>query len=93
MGLHTISASTYVARVDTESCVACGICEERCPLQAIAVGDAGVAEVNEEQCIGCGVCTPTCETEAVDLVQREAAEPPPDLEKFFTARYKAEQGV
>ncbi len=91
MGLHTISASTYVARVDAELCAACETCEERCPVNAIAVGDAGVAEVQEELCIGCGVCTPTCDTEAVDLVQREAAEPPPDLEKFFTARYKAEK--
>ena len=62
-------------------------------MQAIAVGDEGVAEVNEELCIGCGVCTLTCDTEAVDLIQREAAEPPPDLEKFLTARYKAEQGA
>jgi Fe-S-cluster-containing hydrogenase component 2 len=93
MGLHTISASTYVARVDAELCAACGTCEERCPMQAIAVGDEGVAEVREELCIGCGVCTPTCDIEAVDLFQRETAEPPPDLEKFFAARYKAEQGV
>lgn len=91
MGLHTISASTYVARVDAELCATCGTCEERCPVNAIAVGDAGVAEVQEELCIGCGVCTPACDTEAVDLVQRETAEPPPDLEKFFTARFKAEK--
>jgi MinD superfamily P-loop ATPase len=91
IGLHTISASTYVAQVNAELCAACGTCEERCPMQAIAVGDEGVAEVQEELCIGCGVCTPTCDTEAVDLVQREVAEPPPDLEKFFTARYKTEQ--
>ena len=79
MGLHTISASAYVARVDAESCVACGVCEERCPVQAIAVGDEGIAEVQDELCIGCGVCTPSCDTEAVDLIQREAAELPPDL--------------
>ncbi len=93
MGIHTLSSSNYVSRVDAEVCEGCGTCEERCPMQAIAVGDEGVAEVNEELCIGCGVCTPTCDTEAVDLIQREAAEPPPDLEKFLTARYKAEEGV
>jgi NAD-dependent dihydropyrimidine dehydrogenase PreA subunit len=90
MGLHTISASTYVAQVNTELCAGCGTCEERCPMQAIAVGDEDVAEVKEELCIGCGVCTPTCDTEAVDLVERKEAEPPPELEKFFTMRYKAE---
>ncbi len=91
LGLHTISASTYVARVDTELCAACGTCEERCPMQAIAVGDQGVAEVQQELCIGCGVCTPTCEAGAVDLMERKAAVPPPDLEKFFRMRYKAEE--
>ena len=91
MGLHTISVSSYVAHVDAELCAACGTCEERCPMQAIAVGDNGVAEVKEELCIGCGVCTATCDTEAVDLVQREVTQPPPDLEKFFTVRYKAEE--
>jgi Pyruvate/2-oxoacid:ferredoxin oxidoreductase delta subunit len=91
MGLHTISGSTYVAQVNGERCAACGTCEERCPMQAIAVGDEGVAEVREELCIGCGVCTPTCASEAVDLVERKTAAPPPDLETFFTTRYKAEK--
>jgi len=91
MGLHTISASSYVAHVDAELCAACGTCEERCPMQAIAIGDDGVAEVTEEVCIGCGVCTPTCDTGAVALVQREKVEPPPDLETFFVTRYKAEK--
>jgi Na+-translocating ferredoxin:NAD+ oxidoreductase subunit B len=90
MGLHTISSSTYVAQVNREICAACGTCEKRCPMQAIAVGEEGVAEVKEESCIGCGVCTPTCETGAVDLVERKTVSPPPDLEKFFKMRYKAE---
>jgi ferredoxin len=93
LGLHTISASSYVAHVDAELCAACGTCEERCPMQAIAIGDDGVAEVAEEVCIGCGVCTPTCETEAMNLVQRGEINPPPDLEKFFTVRYKAEESI
>jgi Pyruvate/2-oxoacid:ferredoxin oxidoreductase delta subunit len=90
MGLHTISVSSHVARVDAELCAACGTCEERCPMQAIAIGDDDIAEVAKELCIGCGVCTPTCSTGAVDLLQREKVEPPPDLETFFMTRYKAE---
>jgi Fe-S-cluster-containing hydrogenase component 2 len=53
----------------------------------------GVAQVNTASCIGCGVCIPTCDTEAVALVQRGEINPPPDVEKFCTVRYKAEQGV
>ena len=87
-GLHTISTSSYVARVDGDLCAACGTCEERCPMEAITVGDEDVAVVNEGLCIGCGVCTATCTTEAVDLTQRREIEPPPEISEFLAARYK-----
>ncbi|MBE9544193.1 MAG: 4Fe-4S binding protein [Proteobacteria bacterium] len=90
MGLHTISSSSYVAQVDPELCVACGTCEERCPMGAIAVGDDDIAVVSENICIGCGVCTPTCDPEAVELTLRAEAKPPPDLSEFLTVRYKEE---
>ncbi len=89
MGLHTISSSSYVAWVDGELCLACGTCEDRCPMGAIAVGDDEVSEVNQDLCIGCGVCTPTCENYAVDLMQREDRKPPPDVSEMIAARYKA----
>jgi translation initiation factor RLI1 len=60
-------------------------------MEAIAVKNDDVAQVNEALCIGCGVCIPTCDAEAVALMQRGEINPPPDLEKFFTARYKAEE--
>lgn len=88
MGLDTISSSNYVAHVDTERCAACGTCEDRCPMEAIAVNDGKVAEVNEGVCIGCGVCKPTCSAEAVALVQRQEVTSPPELTEFLTARYK-----
>ena len=87
-GLHTISSSNYVAQVDPDLCVACGTCEERCPMGAIAVGDEDIAVVDPKICIGCGVCTPTCEPEAVELALRAEAKPPPDLTEFLTVRYK-----
>jgi uncharacterized Fe-S center protein len=88
MGLHTISSSSYVAQVDSDLCAACGTCEDRCPMGAIAVGVEDIAVVNEIICIGCGVCTPTCDPEAVELSRRAEANPPPDLTEFLTARFK-----
>ncbi len=90
MGLHTASSSNYLASVDADECVACGTCEGRCPMGAIAVKEAGVAEVDEAKCIGCGVCTPTCETEAVDLALRGEVRPPPDPMAFMSVRLKQE---
>ncbi len=88
-GLHTFAPSAYVARVDGELCIACGTCEDRCPMEAIAVGDDDVSEVDQALCIGCGVCTPTCTEDAVDLVHREQIEPPPTIQELVAARYKA----
>jgi Pyruvate/2-oxoacid:ferredoxin oxidoreductase delta subunit len=88
LGLHTFSPSTYVARVDAELCRACGTCEDRCPMEAIAVGDDDASEVDQALCIGCGVCTPTCTEEAVDLVHREEIKPPPTIQELVAARFK-----
>ncbi|MFH1150859.1 MAG: 4Fe-4S binding protein [Actinomycetota bacterium] len=85
LGLKTYSRSNYVARVDADGCIACGLCEDRCPVEAVSVDD--VAAVDPGVCIGCGVCTPTCGGEdAVRLVLREEVEPPPDVQTFVTAR-------
>ena len=58
--------------VDEDACIACGACEERCPVNAIAVED--VAMVDAGRCIGCGQCTLACPTEAIALVRRSDAE-------------------
>ncbi len=86
LGLQTFSISNFVAQVDVETCAACGTCEERCSMGAIAVGDEEYAVVDADKCIGCGVCTPTCSTESVDLILRGEVKPPPTLEEFMTAR-------
>jgi Pyruvate/2-oxoacid:ferredoxin oxidoreductase delta subunit len=91
MGIHAISSSNYVARVDNDLCMGCKTCEERCPMGAIAVGDEDVAEVDERICIGCGVCTPTCEAEAVDLTLREEVKSPPEISEFLNKRFKRPQ--
>lgn len=83
----TISRSNYVARVTIDDCTACGICEERCPVNAITVDD--VAVVDEDICIGCGVCTPTCGgEEAILLHVREETKPPPAPREFLAARMR-----
>jgi len=87
-GLETYSRSNYVAQVEADDCIGCGTCEERCPVDAIAMVD-DIAVVDVEACIGCGVCTPTCEgDEAILLRRREEISPPPDLQKFVAARMK-----
>jgi NAD-dependent dihydropyrimidine dehydrogenase PreA subunit len=88
MGLHTISTSSYLAEVDADECAACGTCEGRCPMGAIAVGSEEVAAVDGTLCIGCGVCTPTCPNEAVTLGLRRDMTPTPEFSDFIAARFK-----
>ncbi|MFO8011031.1 MAG: 4Fe-4S binding protein [Dehalococcoidia bacterium] len=71
MGAPTFIPSPFVARAEAGLCIACGTCEERCPVNAITV-DA-FAIVDSEKCLGCGVCVPTCSEEAMCLVRRPEA--------------------
>ncbi|MFH2097934.1 MAG: 4Fe-4S binding protein [Pseudomonadota bacterium] len=58
----------YEAVVDEETCVACGVCGDRCPVEAISVGEA--ARVDRARCLGCGLCATACEPGAITLIPR-----------------------
>ncbi|NNF98830.1 MAG: 4Fe-4S binding protein [Desulfobacteraceae bacterium] len=81
--------SAYHARIDTDSCEACGICkEERCQVSAISETD-DVYTVHPEQCIGCGLCISSCPTDAIELVRRENAQemlPPQNESEWYKER-------
>lgn len=53
-----------VAKIDSETCIKCGICAERCPYDCIKIVD-GSYVVNELTCEGCGVCKLVCPVEGV----------------------------
>ena len=56
-------------RIDIETCIGCGVCEEVCTFDAIEVVD-GVAVVNEK-CTLCGLCVDNCEVEALTIEREE----------------------
>ena len=78
-------ATNFFALVDEDSCAGCGICEERCNMDAIYIED-NIAHVDRARCIGCGVCIPTCTSEAINLHKKEKEIVPP---KNTTATYMA----
>lgn len=67
-----IVSSNYYAQVDEDACTACGVCEDRCHMDAIALEET--ARVDRSRCIGCGLCVPTCEYKAMRLVEKKPAE-------------------
>jgi ferredoxin len=54
------------AKVDTEKCVGCGVCESTCPVGAIKVED-GKAKVDADACVSCGACAGECPSEAITV--------------------------
>jgi len=58
-------------RIEIETCIGCGVCEEECTFAAIEVVD-GVAVVNEK-CTLCGSCVDSCEAGALTIEREEKA--------------------
>ena len=64
--------SNFYANVNEELCVACGVCEDRCQMDAVTVDDT--AQIDPNKCIGCGVCVVSCDVEAIYLVEKSQAD-------------------
>jgi formate hydrogenlyase subunit 6/NADH:ubiquinone oxidoreductase subunit I len=76
-----INSTMYLSVIDAGACTGCGICVERCPVDAIALNESGVAVREEAYCIGCGVCARFCPADAISLREgmRRGCVPPPRL--------------
>lgn len=67
-GAQILQPSAFIPTFDEGTCSACGVCEERCPVDAITMDT--FAAVNPDKCLGCGVCFPTCPTQSIQFVRR-----------------------
>ena len=72
-------AHNFYAEVDTEMCTGCGICAEKCQMNAATIDEQnGYATINFDRCIGCGNCVANCPSEAMQLVKVEVETAPPE---------------
>jgi len=60
-----LSASGYIAQVDTTLCQGCRQCENSCQFGAIFYPDGTLIDV--KRCMGCGVCESICPAGAISL--------------------------
>jgi len=79
--------SSFVAEYDSEACVWCGVCLERCQMQAITEEGAKVS-LNADRCIGCGLCVSTCPTGALSLVRKPESSQREIPATFYDTWYK-----
>jgi ferredoxin len=71
LSFHTMTS--YIAEVDESKCVGCGICVDKCPIEAVSLTD-GKPYDDKHKCIGCGVCVHHCPENARTLKQTELRE-------------------
>ena len=48
----------------TDECLACGVCADECPNEAISEGD-NIFVINPEECSECGTCMEVCPNDAI----------------------------
>jgi hypothetical protein len=59
--------SSISPHVNKSRCVACGICVDNCPADAIILERGGKAEIDSDKCIGCAMCIGICPEGAVQV--------------------------
>ncbi len=82
-------ASNFYAELDSNACIDCGICENRCNMEAIEITDDKY-KIDLTRCIGCGNCTSACPEEAITLVKKQKEIKPPknSYETYKTIAYE-----
>jgi Pyruvate/2-oxoacid:ferredoxin oxidoreductase delta subunit len=81
--------SGFEPRFDAERCIACETCIERCPPEALTMGDNDVPVVDLDRCFGCAVCATGCEQEAITMHAKPDYPAPPRGLKELAAAMKA----
>lgn len=76
---------------DRGLCIACETCIERCPMEALKMGEEDVPELDLDRCIGCGVCATGCASEAIGMEERPGIPVPPVDNKALKEAIKASQ--
>jgi NAD-dependent dihydropyrimidine dehydrogenase PreA subunit len=70
------TTSNYYALIDEDLCTGCGLCEDRCQMEAITFKN-DIFSVDIERCIGCGNCIIICPSEAINLYRKKKQNIPP----------------
>ena len=84
--------SNYRVSTTPKTCKACGLCVERCAMEALSLEDSPeannkkgkVAVLDPGKCIGCGVCVYKCPTQSLILERKEeTCDPPKDTREWM----------
>lgn len=79
---HGHATALKTAIVNQQTCVACGLCAEVCPYDAITIIEAKVpyrgliqlASVDPGRCMACGICSAVCRSTSIELSETSSDE-------------------
>jgi electron transport complex protein RnfB len=71
-----IVSSPFIAKAEPESCKGCGVCVERCQMEALSLDEDEKVVLDLDRCIGCGLCVSTCPTKSLTLERKPEADQP-----------------
>ena len=80
-------SSPFQAATVPDLCTGCGICETRCPMEAVSIQHKR-AVLDLDRCIGCGLCVSTCPEKAIHLERKPDALQPHVPKNVVTASMK-----
>lgn len=90
------SPMVQVAKVNSQTCVGCGLCVQVCPYEAITLektnvpfrgNELNIARVSDEKCMACGLCASVCRSSSIELIAHESNEVfVEDLRKYMIQR-------
>ncbi len=94
--IFAASPSNFIPAVIPQNCIHCGVCANKCPIDAIvmsAADDGGdIPRLINGRCLGCGVCSSACPAEALPMSRRQDLHVPPADMKEKMQRMMIEKG-
>jgi ferredoxin len=74
---HPVQTTNFIANLNIDQCVGCGLCTQVCPVEAIRKTDIETSQtlrihLNPKICLGCGLCAQVCATGAMTMAARPA---------------------
>ncbi len=82
-----VITSSFRAEYNVDACIGCGVCVDRCQMDAITSSEDKV-NLNIDRCIGCGLCVSTCPTNALKLVRKPESSKKDIPNTLFETWYK-----